>query len=422
MQKNSITNKITPCCGLPFSVVYWWVSNLTLNSESDRQFILSKISQRGTISIDGWKVLVNSGTLEADASLTKSEFLAWFDCGRQPKCEQLKLIIEAFEIGNWTPETELPLNIGLIDGLFNGQNLNGNVYTKEQANQLLTEFVNNINIGGRNYYPDGDFSKGTNQFVGGNNVTVHGVINTDFDENPLPWYDSKVFNIFTDKAGDTYALLSSVAKADADDYILSFYYKAAGSINGNSSYLFINGVPFSLSFSVLNDKQWRKVELPINITSKSEVKFRMGFICYAHAWMNVTRIKLEKGNKATDWTPAPEDIQTALDGKLDKGTYNGTAQDLKDDIDTKQKKLSSFDESILIETDGNIEGNVSLFEEYFGQQECELNFIPIQIIGVYVNGIKLKPSLYVITLPKKITVVNFTPGDYIEIQYTKLKI
>lgn len=104
MQKNSITNKITPCCGLPFSVIYWWVSNLTLNSESDRQFILSKISQGGTISIDGWKVLINSGTLEADASLTKSEFLAWFDCGRQPSCEQLKLIIEGFKISNYTPE------------------------------------------------------------------------------------------------------------------------------------------------------------------------------------------------------------------------------------------------------------------------------------------------------------------------------
>ena len=101
MQKNIITNKITPCCGLPFSVIYWWVSNLTLNSEADRQFILSKISQNGTIAIDGWKVLINSGTLEADASLTKAEFLKWFDCERQPSCGQLKIIIEGFKLGSW---------------------------------------------------------------------------------------------------------------------------------------------------------------------------------------------------------------------------------------------------------------------------------------------------------------------------------
>ena len=139
MQKNIITNKITPCCGLPFSVIYWWVSNLTLNSEADREFIISKISQNGTITIDGWKVLVNSGTLEADASLTKAEFLAWFNCGRQPSCEQLKLIIEGYKVGNWTPETELPSNLALIDKSANGINYVGNVYTKEQTDIKIAD-------------------------------------------------------------------------------------------------------------------------------------------------------------------------------------------------------------------------------------------------------------------------------------------
>ena len=85
MKKNSITNKITPCCSLPFSVVYWWVSNLTLNSEADREFIISKISQGGIISIDAWKILINSGTLEADASLTKAEFFGVFCWWAQTK-------------------------------------------------------------------------------------------------------------------------------------------------------------------------------------------------------------------------------------------------------------------------------------------------------------------------------------------------
>ena len=133
-------------------------------------------------------------------------------------------------------------------------------------------------------------------------------------------------------------------------------------------------------------------------------------------------------------------LQTVLDSKLNKGNYQGTAGDLKTLIDSvsqnlqnetssrvnadllKQDKLSSYDESIIIENGGNIEGNVSLFEEYFEQQNCVLNFTPIQIIGVYVNGIKQRPSSYVITLPKTITITNFTSGDYIEIQYTKLKI
>ena len=167
-------------------------------------------------------------------------------------------------------------------------------------------------------------------------------------------------------------------------------------------------------------------------------------------------------------------LQTNLDNKLEKGIYTGTAQDLKNSIDskanishthdissitnlqnsldnkenisnkqnnlnvdatntkyptvtavndglaTKQKVLSSFDESILIETDGNIEGNVSLFTEYFQQQVCELNFIPIQIIGVYQDGIKLLPEEFNITLPKTITITTYST-EKIEIQYTHLK-
>ena len=136
------------------------------------------------------------------------------------------------------------------------------------------------------------------------------------------------------------------------------------------------------------------------------------------------------------------DLQTSLNNKLDKGTYTETAQDLKDDIDSKanishthdissitnlqtilddkQDKLSSFDESILIEDHGNIEGNVSLFEEYFKQQECELNFTPIQIVGVYVNGIKLLKSEYEIILPKKIKIKEYV-DENIQIEYTHLK-
>ena len=138
MQKNSITNKITPCCNLPFSVIYWWVSNLTLSSEANREFIISKLSQSGTLSIDAWKVLINSGTLETDSTLTKVEFLAWFDCKRQPSCEQLKVLIESFKVGNWTPEAELPPNIALIDAIINGVDHEGNVYTKEQVDEMLT--------------------------------------------------------------------------------------------------------------------------------------------------------------------------------------------------------------------------------------------------------------------------------------------
>ena len=93
---------------------------------------------------------------------------------------------------------------------------------------------------------------------------------------------------------------------------------------------------------------------------------------------------------------------------------------LQTELDGKQNLLSSFDESILIEADGNIEGNLSLFEEYFEQQECELNFTPIQIVAVYQDGIKLKNSEYEIILPKKIKIKEYL-DENIQIEYTHLK-
>ena len=98
-----------------------------------------------------------------------------------------------------------------------------------------------------------------------------------------------------------------------------------------------------------------------------------------------------------------------------------TKNEVDINLASKQDKLSSYDESILLEDDGNIEGNVSLFEEYFEQQECELNFTPIQIIAVYQDGIKLLSSEYEMILPKKIKIKEYV-DENIQVQYTKLKI
>ena len=118
-----------------------------------------------------------------------------------------------------------------------------------------------------------------------------------------------------------------------------------------------------------------------------------------------------------------EDTSFAQIGQTQKDFNKNITEEvisLTDKIDSKQNLLSSFDESILVETDGNIEVNVSLFTEYFQQQVCELNFTPIQIIGVYQDGIKLLPEEFNISLPKTITIKTYST-EKIEIQYTHLK-
>ena len=148
----------------------------------------------------------------------------------------------------------------------------------------------------------------------------------------------------------------------------------------------------------LNNKQNNLGYTPENVTNKSD--------SYT-------------SNSSTTYASSRALVE-GLATKLDKGTYTGTAQSLKNEIDSKQKLLSSFDESILVETDGNIEGNISLFEESFEQQECELNFEPIQIVAVYQDGIKLLSSEYEIILPKKIKIKEYV-DENIQIEYAHLK-
>ena len=123
-------------------------------------------------------------------------------------------------------------------------------------------------------------------------------------------------------------------------------------------------------------------------------------------------------NEIDDFLGLKADLSQLNDYYTKSETFSQT--EINNLLNNKQDKLSSYDNSILIENGGNIEANVSLFEEYFEQQECELNFTPIQIIAVYQDGIKLLNSEYEIILPKKIKIKEYV-DENIQIEYTHLK-
>ena len=95
-------------------------------------------------------------------------------------------------------------------------------------------------------------------------------------------------------------------------------------------------------------------------------------------------------------------LQTALNGKLDKGS------------------LTSNDDSLLVEGE-NIEVQLSIYSEEFEQKTFNLAFTPINILGVYKNGIYLRTSEFVLNLPKSITINNYNTNDIVIVQYQHLK-
>lgn len=155
LDKNSILDKITPCCALPFSVMYWFLENVTLLDNTDlnlRNYLVNSIQQNGVLKAEAWKVFAENVVLEPNAVITRSDLLIWLDGQKKPTCDQLRLIITESDFGNWTPPFNIPENIATVDmGV-----LVGNAYTKTQTDNIISNAVQTI-LGGVD--PDTDTFK-----------------------------------------------------------------------------------------------------------------------------------------------------------------------------------------------------------------------------------------------------------------------
>ena len=97
-----------------------------------------------------------------------------------------------------------------------------------------------------------------------------------------------------------------------------------------------------------------------------------------------------------------DDLQTTLNNKINKGS------------------LTSNDDSLLVEGE-NIEVQLSIYSEEFEQKIFNLTFTPINILGIYQNGIYLRTYEFILNLPKSITINNYNTNDIIIVQYQHLK-
>ncbi|UQF24206.1 phage tail protein [Vagococcus lutrae] len=117
------------------------------------------------------------------------------------------------------------------------------------------------------------------------------------------------------------------------------------------------------------------------------------------------RIKLEKGNKATDWTPAPEDIQAELDNKADNEyvtevttTLNTTIEEAIDGIRTEVEKVyiaksefETYQESVSTQFEQTSEQFNFTFNELIEQitkldDDTQAQFMEIVKYIRFVNG------------------------------------
>lgn len=170
--------------------------------------------------------------------------------------------------------------------------------------QDITTAVTSLQIGGKNLLQGTkDFSKGTRPVSGifdlSNTVGTYKVLKA-MCPSDRAYYDPFLQSI-TFEAKTTYTL-SFYAKADSPYTILSYFYDIG---NAGSYYDGLTRTTLTTS--------WKRyvITWTTGNTSRTASVIPMR-LSIKNVWVYMYGIKFEKGNKATDWTPAPEDIDSSI--------------------------------------------------------------------------------------------------------------
>lgn len=203
-------------------------------------------------------------------------------------------------------------------------NLDGFKTTVSNTYTTKTDF-NNLSVGGRNYY-----KKTTPISLSGGAVTIdrnnaecpNGFYTVGIKEQTGNW---RIGNVITSNGYWT----------------ISF--EVRGSQNSAVGfYLDICDIGM-IRVTTTADNTWKKVEHTVNVTNHDANPTVYNFVdmsAFSWAYFYIRNIKIEKGQKATDWTPAPEDVDasiTAVDSKF--ASYSTTSQ-MNSAIDQKANQIT----------------------------------------------------------------------------------
>ena len=181
------------------------------------------------------------------------------------------------------------------------------VGAKNTANDALNA-VNGLKIGGRNLFLR---TKDLNKSV--------------WKGTAIPTIDDDGFYYY--KLRDTwYRYTYQDVNLDLGEYTCSFYAKADSVVTLEIKEDSANQV--RLGLIDINSTDWKKYKATFNITKNTAVP-QIAFLTRQNTSdIYIKKIKLEKGNKATDWTPAPEDTEDSI------SKVNTKAQGIIDNIYT----------------------------------------------------------------------------------------
>lgn len=200
-----------------------------------------------------------------------------------------------------------------------------------------------ITVGGRNYILK------SNKFIASTGCGT-GITNSIEDE---------IWKIVTASGNSNYLSFSKENTIednfkDDDEFTFSVEIKCDEGSTGKPTIYFKSGMGYynmigevSTEYSTLYyTGKWK---------SANEIRFHLGWSSTVGTFY-IRRIKFEKGNKATDWTPAPEDIESSIEGvQTDANealTSASNAQTIADKAMTAVDQLSRIISELVTDADG----------------------------------------------------------------------
>lgn len=247
----------------------------------------------------------------------------------------------------------------------NIDNINGQLEvtaTKTEVQQA----IDNIEIGGRNLIP---LSSIQAKVTTGNNI-----LNSTNDMTFEIVKSGNIAGIVFDKTFEagTYTLNASFEAPDrVDAKAIRFIFSSKFGTNGvDNSY-------YASMLGTTNGYFWN-VKLPLTFTLLEDTKIGFVFEDVYGSPCHVTGLKLEKGNKATDWTPAPEDAESKITENTSKITVN--AQRIESVYSELQTTQTAQGERIT-KAESDIVQNANLIASKVSQTEIDTAINNLQIGG-----------------------------------------
>lgn len=179
----------------------------------------------------------------------------------------------------------------------------------EAAKAHAQALMDSVEVGGRNLLLLSNFKSVPNY-----NNGIADVVRVSEYEGELLHSNSAIL-ITPTNGNDNYSNLFFYTRLEPNtDYTFSYWGKSAGEITGSSSYIFLGSKLLSMPVPTPYHL-YQKISITFRTDNTNlDFKVRFGFARSnnAPAWLLVNVAKLEKGNKATDWTPAPEDVEAQI--------------------------------------------------------------------------------------------------------------